>query len=64
MLHFILPEVFFSSMSHHSFWAMLNEWVGGTQLDTVSTVCAATGPAASAANAARDNAERFMRRTP
>src|SRR5687768_14686834 len=60
MLHLILLALFFSTRSHHSFWAMDSEWVGGTQLDTVSTVWAATGCAAKAAAAAAKKRDRFM----
>jgi hypothetical protein len=60
MLHFILPAVFFSSRSHHSFCAMLSPCVGGTQLETVSTVCAPASGAARTAAAARERLMRFM----
>ena len=60
-LHFILPAVFFSSRSHHSFWAMLAVWVGGSQLDTVNTVCALAMPEVrAAAAAAREMANVFI----
>src|SRR4051812_12238570 len=49
MLHFILPEVFFSSRSHHSFCASDIAWVGCSQVDAVMMVCAPAGRAANAA---------------
>src|SRR5690242_4260293 len=60
MLHLILPEVFLASRSHHSFCAMLNACVGGTQLETVSTVCAAAGAQATVSVTARANSRRFI----
>jgi hypothetical protein len=45
MLHLMRPLVLSVSKSHHSFWAMLAVCVGGSQLDTVNTVCACVTPA-------------------
>jgi hypothetical protein len=42
ILHFILPVVFFANKSHHSCCALLAVWVGGSQVETVNTVCADT----------------------
>src|SRR3954465_8074085 len=69
MLHFILPDVFFSSRSHHSFCASDMAWVGCSQVDAVSTVCAEAGAQARAAAMAQAEntarcaliAGRFMR---
>src|SRR3990167_5990531 len=44
MLHFMRPVLSFSSMSHQFFCTVDRVWVGGSQLDTVNTVCAETRP--------------------
>src|SRR6476661_4378312 len=63
MLHFILPDVFFSSRSHHSFCASDIACEGCSQVEAVSTVCAPAGAAAMAATRATpDSSRRFMAR--
>jgi hypothetical protein len=37
-------DVLLARSSHHSFWETDKPWVGGTQLDTVKTVCACAKP--------------------
>ncbi|MDT4847631.1 hypothetical protein FQZ97_816960 [compost metagenome] len=41
------PALSFSSMSHQVFCEVLSVWLGGSQLETVKTVCADTKPLAS-----------------
>src|SRR3954462_15387917 len=53
----ILPAVFFSSWSHHSFCAMLSGMDAGTQVDAFSTVWA-DADMATPANAAAANRGR------
>src|SRR5512134_2612243 len=65
-LHLILPGTFCSSIAHHSTCVVLSECVVGTQVDSVSVVCAAAGAAvassAADASAARSG-ERVNKRT-